>query len=353
MKKLITIVGTRPEIIRLSVISRILDRNFQQILVDTQQNFEPNLNSIFWSDLNMRTPDYRLTTRGSTTGEYLAHLLVQVEKILITEKPDGAVILGDTYSGLSAIICERYGVPVFHLEAGNRCWDDSVPEERNRKIIDATSAFNLAYTNHSLKNLYKCGRTEADSFVVGNPILEVMNFYKDKRCISEFPMPERFLLATLHRSECVDNLKNLQNTIIGLGKCAEHLELPCVLMVHPRLKSKLSASVVAIPDRVILRDACGFLEFQHIERKATAVLSDSGTVPEECCLLGIPSVTLRPVTERQELLDAGSTICSGYDPDNILSSLNMVMDKRSWIIPPEYLEPQVSKNVSQIISDKI
>jgi UDP-N-acetylglucosamine 2-epimerase (non-hydrolysing) len=342
--KILTIVGTRPEIIRLSSIIRKLDSVSVHKIVHTGQNYDKNLNDIFWDELQLRQPDYKIDSKSKTTAEQLSKIFLGIEEIILKEKPDKALILGDTYSGLSSIICERYGVPVYHMEAGNRCWDNRVPEEKNRKIIDSISSINLPYTTYSYNNLKKLGHTNNSLMISGNPIYEVINYYIDKIEHIENKY-KNYGLATFHRAECVDNKQNLSNILEGLSNTAKNLDIDIICSIHPRTKFNIKKYDLKNPERLIFCEPMGFFEFIKLEKQASLILTDSGTVSEEACILNVPSVTIREVTERHELLECGSTILSGYSPEKILSCSKEMINVKNWIKPEEYLWQDVSQNV--------
>ncbi len=344
--KILTIVGTRPEIIRLSVIIKKLDKLCDHKILHTGQNYDKNLNDIFWQELNLRQPDFKINSKSKSTAEQLSKIFIGVEEVLLKEQPDKVLILGDTYSGLSAIICERYGIPVYHMEAGNRCWDNRVPEEKNRKIIDSISSINLPYTSYSYNNLKKLGHGDDSLFITGNPINEVINFYKDEINLINNKY-KNYGLATFHRAECVDNQQNLSNILKGLGQTSNLLNIDIVCSIHPRTKSNIEKYNLKKPERLIFSEPVGFFEFIKLEQEAEIILTDSGTVSEESCILGIPCVTIREVTERQELVDCGSTIVSGYNPESITNASENMMNNQKWIKPQEYLWYDVSEKVTK------
>lgn len=350
MNKIVTIVGTRPEIIRLSVIMNKLDKICNHKIIHTGQNYDKNLNDIFWEELNLRQPDYKIDSKAKTTAEQLSKIFLGVEEIILKEKPDKILILGDTYSGLSSIICERYGIPVYHMEAGNRCWDNRVPEEKNRKIIDSISSKNLPYTKYSYNNLKKLGHTDESLTITGNPIYEVINFY-DAEVSKINNKYKNYGLATFHRAECVDNKENLSNILNGLSITAKKLNINIICSVHPRTKSNIIKFNIKIPEKLIFLEPVGFFQFIKLEKESKIILTDSGTVSEEACILEIPCVTLREVTERQELIDCGSTILSGYDPETIFTSSQKILNNKNWIKPEEYLWYDVSERVIEVLME--
>lgn len=343
-KNIVTIVGTRPEIIRLSVIMKKLDKVCNHKIIHTGQNYDKNLNDIFWEEMGLRQPDFKIDSKSNTTAEQISKILLGVEKIIIEKKPDGVLILGDTYSGLSSIICERYNIPVYHMEAGNRCWDNRVPEEKNRKIIDSISSINLPYTKYSFNNLKKLGHDDKNLYISGNPIYEVIKHYEKNINLTKNEY-KNYGLATFHRAECVDNFENLSNIIKGLAEVANDLNIDIICSVHPRTKNNIEKYKIDKPKRLIFLEPVGFFKFVKMEQEASIILTDSGTVSEEACILGVPCVTIREVTERQELLDCGSTVISGYKPEDILKFSKLMVNNKNWVKPEEYLWHNVSDKV--------
>jgi UDP-N-acetylglucosamine 2-epimerase (non-hydrolysing) len=353
--KIMIILGTRPEIIRLSRIISKLESLCDLIIVHTGQNFDPKLNDIFFNNLQIRNPDYFLGTKG-TMGEQVGQILTETEKIMIKEKPDKILILGDTNSALSAIIAKRLAIPVFHMEAGNRCYDDRVPEEVNRRIIDHSSDILMPYTERSRSNLIREGITGERIYVTGNPIKEILDYYKRKidKCsiIEKLKLiPKDFFLITLHRAENVDNPKRLLNFISAFNAISNLYKIPIIWSIHPRTKSKLLKNFkYKLNKNIIPLDPLGLFEFIRLEKNAKCVLTDSGTVQEECCLFKIPNVTLRDVTERPETVEVGSNILSGDDPKLIKHCVQTVIERPcNWQPPPEYLVKDVSSTVLKII----
>jgi UDP-N-acetylglucosamine 2-epimerase (non-hydrolysing) len=349
MTKIISIVGTRPEIIRLSVILKKLDKATKHIVVFTGQNYDKNLNDIFWEQLKLRKPDYIIESKSNTTAEQISKMLVGIEKIILEEKPNKALILGDTYSGLTAIVCERYGVPVYHMEAGNRCWDNRVPEEKNRKVIDSVSTFNLPYTKYSYNNLKKLGHEDEFLFITGNPIYEVIKEYSQN--IKDYDNKykgEKYGVATFHRAECVDKKENLEQIIDGLQKVSTALDMKIFCSIHPRTKANMQKFNIKQKD-LIFSDPVGFFEFISLEKNASLILTDSGTVSEEACILDVPCITLREVTERQELVECGSTVLSTYNSEKILQCSKDMFYFKNWLKPEGYL----CDNVSDVVINKM
>jgi len=354
--KVMTILGTRPEIIRLSRIIEKLDMHCTHILVHTGQNFDKKLSDIFFEDLKIRKPDYFLGIRGATFSEQIGQILIETEKVILKEQPDKLLLLGDTNSSLSAIIAKRLGIPVVHMEAGNRCYDDRVPEEMNRRIIDHCSDFLLPYTERSRTNLMQEGIPNKYIYVTGNPILEVINHYQNsinQSMILEHLNIEKkkYFLVTLHRAENVDIELRLREFIKAFTSLSRQYAIPVICSLHPRTRDKIKQFNIQMDTTAIqFHEPFGFFDFIRLEREAMCVISDSGTVQEECCLFHVPNVTIRDVTERPETVDCGSNILSGADHDMILRCVHIVISQPPiWVVPPEYLNENMSTTVVKII----
>lgn len=354
--RVMTILGTRPEIIRLSLIIGKLDASCEHVLVHTGQNYDFRLNQMFFEQLGLRAPDVMLDVRGGTPGEIMSEVLLKCERILMEHNPDKLLVLGDTYSGLSAIVARRIGIPVYHMEAGNRCFDFNVPEEINRRIIDHVSSVLLPYTEVSRRNLLREGFEPDRVYVTGNPIKEVLGHYAPEIAASGIlaeleQEPKKYLLVTLHRAENVDNISRLTALFEGLSRAAQHFAMPVICSVHPRTRDRLrSAGLQVAPKTFILREPFGFFDFVKLEQNAFCVLTDSGTVQEETCLFGVPNVTLRDVTERPETIECGSNTLAGADPDTMLSLVGHVTsNSASWSPPREYLVRNVADIVTRIV----
>ena len=354
--KVMTLFGTRPEIIRLSRVIPRLDSACQHVLVHTGQNHDTNLSDIFFDELRIRKPDVHLGVRGNGFAEQAAQILTRSSEALEREKPDRLLILGDTNSGLSAIVAARMGIPVIHMEAGNRCYDDRVPEEINRRIIDHSSSVLLPYTHRSMENLVREGIERRRIFVTGNPIFEVLETYKNEIATSNvmerLEIAEKdFFLVTLHRAENVDDPARLRSFLTGLSRVADTFAKTMVVSLHPRTADKLSAfNLGPESKRVHVMKPLGFFDFVRLERSATCVLSDSGTVQEECCIFRVPNVTLRDVTERPETIECGSNILTGADPDRILRAVSVALQEApGWVPPAEYTMPNVADTVARIV----
>ena len=354
--KVMTIFGTRPEIIRLSLVMKILDQHCEHITVHTGQNYHESLSDVFIRDLEVRTPDVHFGIRSTSFGDQIGQILTKADEALAEHKPDKVLILGDTNSALSAIVAARRGIPVFHMEAGNRCYDDRVPEEVNRRIIDHSSAVLLPYTERSKENLVAEGIERERIYVTGNPIKEVLenfadNIKKSKILKQAVAKPFEYFLVTLHRAENVDIPERLAMIFDGFSQIADKFEKQVLVSVHPRTREKISEFGIAPASKLVrLLEPLGFFDFIHLEKKSLAVLTDSGTVQEECSIFGIPNITLRDVTERPETLECGSNILSGADPDNVVRAVELAISQpASWTPPREYLAQNVAQTVSKII----
>ena len=354
--KVMTILGTRPEIIRLSLIVAKLDRLCaRHILVHTGQNYDATLKDAFFSQLQVRAPDHALEARGSF-GEQMAAMLPAAERLLASERPDRLLVLGDTNSGIAAVVAKRMGIPVYHMEAGNRCYDDRVPEEVNRRVIDHSSDVLMPYTERSRQNLLAEGIPGRRIYVTGNPILEVIRHYDGQIRASDILArlglaSGRFFLVTMHRAENVDIEARLNGITEGLRRIRQAHAMPVIVSTHPRTRSRMQAFGLRVDDAGIrFLEPFGFFDFITLERSAFCVLSDSGTVQEECAIFGVPNVTLRDVTERPETIECGSNILSGADPDRIEACARLVTSRPpAWKAPPEYLAENVSDTVVRIV----
>jgi UDP-N-acetylglucosamine 2-epimerase (non-hydrolysing) len=354
--KVATIFGTRPEIIRLSKVIERLDGLCDQVLVHTGQNYDPNLSDLFFSELGVRNPDVHWGIKGGSFGDQIAEIMRSATEFFLQEKPDRVLILGDTNSGLAAFIAARLRIPVYHMEAGNRCYDDRVPEETNRRVIDHCSDVLMPYTHRSKENLLREGIDRTRIFVTGNPIWEVMQAYKEQIAASDVLSrlslkPKGYFVVTMHRAENVDDPKRLANILDGLDLVAETYQQPVIVSLHPRTADKVAKNGLT-PKSSLVRflTPVGFFDFVHLEQFATCVMTDSGTVQEEATLLNVPSVILRDVTERAECLEAGSGILSGAAPKSILESAEAVISSGStWVSPAEYLQENVSSVVASIV----
>jgi UDP-N-acetylglucosamine 2-epimerase (non-hydrolysing) len=354
--KIMTIFGTRPEIIRLSLILRVLDQHCEHVTVHTGQNYDESLSDIFIRDLEIRTPDVHLGIKSKSFGEQIGQILSKIDEVLESHKPDRILILGDTNSALSAIAAARRRIPVFHMEAGNRCYDDRVPEEINRRIIDHSSSVLMPYTERSKENLVREGIERDRIFITGNPINEVLDYFADSIDASGVMdalsvKPFEYFLVTLHRAENVDLPDRIAKIFAGLAEVANKFGKRVLVSVHPRTAEKLEQYGIR-PDSesVRLLKAMNFFDFVKLEKNSLAVLTDSGTVQEECSIFGIPNITLRDVTERPETIECGSNILSGAETQSIVSAVELaIAQPASWTPPREYQAENVSQTVSKIL----
>ncbi|MDQ0269731.1 non-hydrolyzing UDP-N-acetylglucosamine 2-epimerase [Cytobacillus purgationiresistens] len=355
--KIMTILGTRPEIIRLSLIIKKLDALADKhILVHTGQNFTAELSDVFFKELQVRKPDYVFLHNLQSLGSQLSTIYKELEPILNKEKPDKVLVLGDTNSGLSSILVERMGIPVVHMEAGNRCFDLEVPEEKNRKVIDAISSFNLPYTPQSRENLLKEGIPSNRIYLSGNPINEVLNYYNQQinnsAILNELKLSSQdYFLLTAHRAENVDYEDRLNEIISGINLVAENFQKRVICSIHPRTKSKINANPsLFVHPLVEFHQPFGFFDFVSLEKNAFCVLTDSGTVQEECCLFHVPAVTIRKTTERPETIACGSNMISGIQANQILNCVKvMISQQRDWAFPEGYADKNVSDKVMKIL----
>lgn len=355
--KIMTILGTRPEIIRLSRVIENLDRLCEHVLVHTGQNFDPRLSEIFFDELGVRQPDHFLGVRGETVGEQIGRIIAECERVMIAERPDRLLILGDTNSALSAIVAKRLAIPVYHMEAGNRCYDDRVPEEVNRRIVDHSSDVLMPYTERSRMNLLREGIEGRRVFVTGNPIREVIEHYgpqiRASKVHEELGVAEgKYFLVTMHRAENVDVEERLRALIRSLEALQREYSLPIICSTHPRTRAVMERFKVDAEAHGQIRfcEPFGLFDFVALEQKAFCVLSDSGTVQEECCIFRVANVTIRDVTERPETIECGSNMLSGAEPETILRCVRTVLDQKSeWAVPHEYMAEHVSRTAVKIL----
>jgi UDP-N-acetylglucosamine 2-epimerase (non-hydrolysing) len=354
--KIATVLGTRPEIIRLSRIIEKLDSLCDHVLVHTGQNYDPNLSDLFFRELGVRAPDHYLGAQAATIGEQVGMILTGIETVFRQERPDRLLILGDTNSGLSAYIAKRMAIPVFHMEAGNRCFDDRVPEEVNRRVIDHSSDVLMPYTERSRAHLLDEGIPSHRIYVTGNPILEVIEYYQSRieasHALADLGLDrQKYFLVTMHRAENVDVESRLRALTSSLEQIHDEYGLPIICSLHPRTRSKMLAFGLPMENgKIRFLEPLGFFDFVSLERNAFCLISDSGTVQEEGCLFRVPNVTIRDVTERPETIECGSNLLAGADPDAIRRAVRMVAQHPcDWTPPREYLEKNVSATVVKIV----
>ena len=351
-----TILGTRPEIIRLSLVIGLLDERAEHTLVHTGQNYTDTLNDIFFREMQVRQPDEHLSVRGSF-GEQIGQLLPAVEKLFMERRPDRVLVLGDTNSGISAIVARRFGIPVYHMEAGNRAFDDRIPEEVNRRVIDHASTILMPYTARSRDNLLREGFPLERVLVTGNPIKEVLDRHAASIDASDAltrldVKKGKYFLVTAHRAEMVDNPAKLHGVVSALRALHAKYGYPVLCSVHPRTAGKMQQHGISTDEPgVHFLEPLGFFDFVRLERDAFCVLTDSGTVQEETCIMQVPNVTIREVTERPETVECGSNFLSGTDPDTIVQAVETVTNlPGKWTPPVEYLAGNVAATVCRIVT---
>jgi len=355
MTRVMTVVGTRPEIIRLSEVIRRLDATVDHVLVHTGQNWDRELNEVFFEDLDLRAPDHALGVDVSSLGRTLGTVLSRTEDVLLAEQPDAFLVLGDTNSCLAAIMAKRLHVPVYHMEAGNRCFDANVPEEVNRRIIDHVADFNLVYTEHARRNLLAEGLHPRRILLTGSPMFEVLT--AQRAAIEASPVledlglaPGGYLLVSAHREENVDAPARLDALLDCLEALVAEYALPVLMSTHPRTRKRLEALGRPVED-VTFHRPLGFHDYNRLQLSARCVLSDSGTIAEESAILGFPAVTLRDSIERPEALDTGSIIMTGLDPENVSEGMRLAIarGREQHPLPPEYTVPNCSERVVDFI----
>jgi UDP-N-acetylglucosamine 2-epimerase (non-hydrolysing) len=324
------------------------------MIVHTGQNYDYNMNDVFFKELGLRQPDIFLEAKSSTFGGQVSIMLEKIEKVFKEVRPDKVVILGDTNSGLCAIVAERMRIPVYHLEAGNRCFDRSVPEEVNRKLIDSISTYNLPYTPGSRENLINEGVSKQQIFTCGNPIGEVLQAYGvnayQSHILNELSLEAgNYFLATFHRAETVDFEDRLKQIIDGLIEVENKFGYPIVCSIHPRTRDKLNKMKYTLNKSILFLEPFGFLDFVNLEKNAFCILTDSGTVSEEACILGVPCVIIRDITERPEILECGSAMLSGVNSKKIADCVEIMRHRDDWKLPIGYGDYDVSDKVVQFI----
>ncbi len=356
--KLMTILGTRPEIIRLSSCIKTFDKYFNHILVHTGQNWDYTLNEIFFKDLDLRKPDYYLDTVGDNLGDTMGNIISKSYEILQKEKPDALLILGDTNSALSAISAKRLKIPIFHMEAGNRCWDWNVPEMVNRTIVDHISDVNLPYTEHSRRYLINEGIDGKTIFVTGSPMHEVLCEHKCE--IQNSDVLERlslekhkYFLISAHREENIDNENNFMSLMTAINNIAEKYNMPVIYSTHPRSMKFIQKREFKFHPLVKNLKPFGFLDYNKLQMNSYCVLSDSGTLSEESAMLNFPAVLIRTSTERPEVLDKGTIVIGGIRSDDVEQALNLAVtmfrNKEKTVIAEDYVDTNVSVKVAKLI----
>lgn len=361
--KLMTIIGTRPEIIRLSATIKCCDRYFEQILVHTGQNYDYTLNQVFFDDLGLRAPDYYLDAAGDDLGATIGNIIDRSYKLMARLRPDAVLVLGDTNSCLSVIGAKRLHIPIFHMEAGNRCKDECLPEETNRRIVDIISDVNLCYSEHARRYLMECGMPKERTFVVGSPMAEVLRASLEKIKASDVHARlgltrGRYILLSAHREENIDTDCNFIQLFTAVNAMAETYNMSILYSCHPRSRKRLEATGFPLDRRVIAHEPLGFHDYNCLQMNAFAVVSDSGTLPEESSFFlsagsPFPAVSIRTSTERPEALDAGCFVLAGIDADSLLRAVDMAVstqaEGRFGTPVTDYTGENVSTKVARII----
>jgi UDP-N-acetylglucosamine 2-epimerase len=356
--KLMTIVGTRPEIIRLAETIKKCDEYFEHILVHTGQNWDYTLNDVFFKELELRKPNYFLGVVGDSLGETMGNIIAAAYKVLSEEKPDALLILGDTNSCLSVIAAKRLKIPVFHMEAGNRCFDQNVPEEINRRIVDVTSDVNMSYTEHARRYLLSEGMRKEFTFVTGSPLPEVFHRYMEK--IDESDVLDRlelekgkYILVSAHREENIDNDENFKNLTDALNAIAETYNMPVIYSTHPRSWKRIEAKGIKFHKNIKQLRPFGFYDYNKLQKDSFCVLSDSGSLAEETNIMGFSGVSIRTSTERPEAVDKGSFILGGITSDSITQAMEVITKQKGLgekaVKAMDYTDINVSIKVVNII----
>jgi UDP-N-acetylglucosamine 2-epimerase len=354
--KVLTVVGTRPEVIRLSRVIALLDQSLTHVLVHTGQNWDYRLNGVFFDELQIRAPDHVLDVDVSSLGAVLGDTLRKTEAVLLREKPDAFLVLGDTNSAISAVIAKRMRIPVYHMEAGNRCFDENVPEETNRRLVDHVADFNLVYTEHARRNLIAEGLHPRRVMLTGSPMREVLDHYRPNIEASDVLArlgltKGRYFVVSAHREENVDPPDRLEDLLACLTAVRDEWSEPVIVSTHPRTRKRLEAlKHGARLDGLVFSEPFGFHDYNHLQINAHCVLSDSGTISEESSILRFPAVTLRSSIERPEALDHGSILMTDLAPDRVIAGIKAACeDFRATSAPSEYLVTDCSVRVRNFI----
>lgn len=357
--KVLTIVGTRPEIIRLSRVMSLLDEHVNHLIAHTGQNYDYELNEIFYKDLQLRLPDFYLNVDITSLEASIGDIIRKSGELMRQEKPDALLVLGDTNSCLSAYIARRLHIPIFHMEAGNRCFDFNVPEEINRRIIDHIADFNLVYTEHARRHLISEGLPHRRIYLTGSPMFEVLKYYRPQiessKIVEKLKLKaQNYFIVSTHREENVDNPDNLKRIISILNRLCEDYKMPVILSTHPRTRKRLESVIeLKINPLIQFLKPFGFTEYINLQMNARCTISDSGTISEESAILNFPAISLRNSMERPEAQDAGTIILTGFDLDNVLSSIKITISEHnnniSKHIPNDYQVPDTSWRVLKLV----
>jgi UDP-N-acetylglucosamine 2-epimerase len=357
--KITTVLGTRPEIIRLSRVITEFDKYFEHRLVNTGQNYTSSLNEVFFAQLSLREPDLQLNLSSESLGIFLSSLFVAVEREFTVNRPDALVVLGDTNSAFAAVIAKRMGITVYHLEAGNRSFDSNIPEEINRKIIDHASDFNLVYSEHARRNLISEGIASRTICLIGSPLAEIIEHYSEgiENCeiLDDLNLlKDQFILVSLHRQENVEKQELLLEIVEALNILSSEYNLPLIVSMHPRTRNRLNEIRIELHSNISLHEPFGFFEYCKLQNSAKLVISDSGSISEEAAIFGFRAITIRDSMERPEALESGVLILSGTTKNSILAAVELELKlKRTTTIPHEYEINDTSQRVVRFISSTI
>lgn len=357
-----TILGTRPEIIKMSEIIKKSDKYFDHILVHTGQNYDYTLNEVFFKDLGLRKPDYYLGVVGENLGQTMGNVISKAYELMVEVKPDAIIVLGDTNSCLSVIAAKRLKIPIFHMEAGNRCKDENLPEEVIRRIVDVTSDINLCYSEHARRYILNSGVRPEYTYVVGSPMAEVLNAHKnaieDSDILSELYLtPKKYILLSSHREENIDIEDNFYSLMNAVNAMAQHYDMPVLYSCHPRSEKFINSRGFQFDERVIKHKPLGFMDYNKLQQNAFCVVSDSGTLPEESANLHFPAVSVRTSTERPEAIDSGVFVIGSITSDAVIQAVRMAVDMQSnGFIPSPvmaYMDENTSDKVVRIIQSYV
>jgi UDP-N-acetylglucosamine 2-epimerase (non-hydrolysing) len=356
--RVVTFVGTRPEVIRLAAVLERLDRTVDHRLVHTGQNYDFELNELIFDDLGLRLPDLVLEPDTSTLGHMIGDILVGAERVLTELRPDAVLVLGDTNSCLAGLMAKRMHIPLFHMEAGNRCFDENVPEETNRRIIDHIADFNLVYTEHARRNLLAEGIEARRIYLTGSPLNEVLSKHRDAIDRSDVLdrlglEPQGYIVVSSHREENVDHPDRLRQVVASIEALAEQFDVPIVLSAHPRTRKRLESSGTTLSGQILLHKPFGFLDYNQLQLRSLCAVSDSGTISEESAMLGFPAVTIRNSIERPEAMDTGGIVVTGIEPRAVVRGVRAATAQRSEgevaSTPADYQITNTSQRVVNLI----
>lgn len=357
--KVLTVLGTRPEIIRLASVMNTLEKFTDHVLVHTGQNYNFELNEVFFKELGVKEPDYFLNVDTSSLGKVLGEILIKTEEVIMKEKPDAFLVLGDTNSAIATLMAKRMKIPTYHMEAGNRCFDANVPEETNRKIVDHLADFNLVYTEHARRHLISEGLSQRFIYLTGSPMREVLNSkiaeIEASNVLKDLALKEKeYFIVSAHREENVDNKENLEKVIKCLEVLYDKYQYPVIVSTHPRTKNRLEKQGIDVKNRDIrFLKPFGFFDYNQLQKKSFCAISDSGTISEESAILDFPAVTIRNAIERPEALDKGSIVLAGLNPEVLLSAVDVVVNEHTLFdtreVPEEYMVKNTSLRVTKLI----